>query len=68
MKHLPERVELKPQRVARRERQRRIDRRNEERNRRKSMGGGCPNELGVTQGQNGEQGNMVGECEAEPLG
>jgi hypothetical protein len=43
----------------RRNRQRQTDRIQEERNRRKSTGGGQPNELGVTQGQNGEQGNTV---------
>jgi hypothetical protein len=31
----------------------------EEGNRQRAKGGGQPNELGVTQGQNGEQGNAV---------
>ena len=30
-----------------------------EANRQRAQGGGQPNELGVTQGQNGEQGNTV---------
>jgi hypothetical protein len=45
-----------------RRRERRIHERHktnakEEMNRKKAVGGGQPNELGVTQGQNGEQGN-----------
>jgi len=35
------------------------DQRKEEQNRRRAVGGGEPNEMGVTQGQNGEQGNSV---------
>jgi len=46
-------------RVERRRSQRRMDRINEEKNRQKAVGGGQPNELGITQGQNGEQGNTV---------
>ncbi|EEF62563.1 hypothetical protein Cflav_PD5198 [Pedosphaera parvula Ellin514] len=48
------------ERIKRRRSQRRMDRINEEKNRQKAMGGGQPNELGVTQGQNGEQGNTIG--------
>jgi hypothetical protein len=44
---------------ARRRGQPSVDRRKEEKNRRRSLGGGKPNEIGVTQGQNGEQGNTV---------
>jgi len=50
---------MKPHGTVRRERQRAIDRRNEEQNRQKAIGGGQPNELGITQGQNGEQGNTT---------
>jgi hypothetical protein len=59
---------MKPQRDARREHQRGIDRQNEEKNRQKARGGGQPNELGVTQGQNGEQGNTTERRNAQPLG
>jgi hypothetical protein len=55
-------------RLARREQQRTIDRRNEEKNRRKAKGGGQPNELGIVQGQNAEQGNAVDPHFARPLG
>jgi hypothetical protein len=40
----------------------------EERNRRRSQKGGQPNELGVTQGQNGEQGNTVDPRNARESG
>jgi hypothetical protein len=60
--------ELKPQRVARRKAQAKVDRQREEQNRRKAMGGGQPNELGVIQGQNGEQGNTIDPRNAKPLG
>lgn len=40
-------------------RQRGISRKNEEKNRRKAVGGGQPDELGIIQGQNGEQGNTI---------
>jgi hypothetical protein len=46
-------------RVERRRSQRRIDRINEEKNRQKATAGGRPNELGITQGQNAEQGNTI---------
>jgi hypothetical protein len=60
--------EMEPERVARRKRQRRINQANEEQNRQRAIGGGQPNELGVTQGQNGEQGNTVDPRNAKPLG
>ena len=41
---------------------------NEERNRQRSKRGGSPNELGVTQGQNGEQGNTVNPRNAKESG
>ncbi len=47
----------KPERTKRRRSQRPAGRQRQEQNRRKSMHGGQTNELGVTQGQNGEQGN-----------
>ena len=50
---------MKPQREARRSRQRVRDRVHEERNRRRAMAGGQPDELGIIQGQNGEQGPKV---------
>ena len=50
----------KPQRATRRRSQRGELNKREESNRRKSLGGGRrPNELGITQGQNGEQGNST---------
>lgn len=49
----------KEKREARRNRERKQSSANEERNRQRSRGGGNPNELGVTQGQNGEQGNSI---------
>ena len=58
----------KAQRISRRERQPSADRAKEEKNRRKAIAGGQPNELGVTQGQNGEQGNTVRPRNARPLG
>lgn len=51
--------EPKPRRTHRRARQRVMDRENEERNRLRSLGGGQPDELGILQGQNGEQGNTT---------
>ena len=44
------------------------DRRKEEQNRQRSRGGGQPDELGVTQGQNGEQGNTVDSRNAQESG
>lgn len=49
----------KAQRMARRARQRKIDRQKEEQNRRRALGGGQPDELGVFQGRSGEQGSIV---------
>jgi hypothetical protein len=60
--------EMKPKRVARRRRQRALDQTKEEANRQRALGGGHPNELGVVQGQNGEQGNTVDPRKAIPLG
>lgn len=40
----------------------------EERNRQRSQGGGQPNELGVVEGQNGEQGNSVEPRNTKPIG
>ena len=59
MKRGPGPKALKPQRTARRQRQRVTDRTKEEQNRRRATGGGQPNELGVLQGQNAEQGNTT---------
>jgi hypothetical protein len=47
------------QKQIRRGRQGKIDRQNESANRQNAKGGGRPNHLGVTQGQNGEQGNTI---------
>lgn len=55
-------------RTARRERQRIVDRHNEERNRQRAKRGGQPNELGVLQGQSGEQGATIHPHRARPLG
>lgn len=57
----------KPKRTARRQREREIEQREEEQNRQKSQGGGQPNELGVIQGQNGEQGNTIDPRNAQPI-
>lgn len=46
----------------------RRDRANEEKNRQRSQRGGQPDELGVTQGQNGEQGNTVDPNNARESG
>ncbi|HWH70517.1 MAG TPA: hypothetical protein VNT26_14110 [Candidatus Sulfotelmatobacter sp.] len=40
----------------------------EEQNRQRAVGGGQPNELGVTQGQNGEQGETLNPRNAQPIG
>ena len=58
----------KAKRVARRRVQPKADRQKEEKNRRRSVGGGQPNEVGITQGQNGEQGNVIDSRKARPLG
>jgi hypothetical protein len=68
MKRKPGQIEPKPDRIARRGRERVASRRKEEENRQKAIGGGQPNELGVTQGQNGEQGNTTEPRNATPLG
>ena len=68
MKQRSETREMKPQRVARRQRARQANRAKEEENRRKSLAGGQPNELGVIQGQNGEQGNTTEPRNAKPIG
>ena len=47
------------QRRSRRAQERRTTNTKEEENRKRAVGGGQPNELGVTQGQNGEQGNST---------
>ena len=44
------------------------DRTNAERNRQRAQGGGQPDDLGVTQGQNGEQGNTVNPRNARESG
>jgi hypothetical protein len=58
----------KGDRSARRKRERSASQHKEERNRKRSLGGGQPNELGVTQGQNGEQGNTMDPRNAQPIG
>jgi hypothetical protein len=68
MNHRPKAPEPKPQRVARRKRQPGRDRAKEEQNRRRSLGGGQPNELGVVQGQNGEQGNSTVPANSQDIG
>jgi hypothetical protein len=59
MKHAHGASGDKPADKIRRKRQPKIDRKNEEKNRGRARAGGEPNELGITQGQNGEQGNTV---------
>jgi hypothetical protein len=58
----------KPERAARRQRERAVAGSKEEQNRQKSVGGGQTNELGVTQGQNGEQGNTTEPRNTVPVG
>ncbi len=59
----------KNQRSSRRKRQRVSENQALENNRRRrSIGGGQPNELGVVQGQNGEQGNSVDPRQAKEIG
>ena len=48
-----------PTERARRRGQPKRDRQKEEDNRQRARGGGQPDELGVTQGQNGERGNTT---------
>jgi hypothetical protein len=56
-------------RTERRHQQPRADRANEEKNRRRATGGGQqPDELGITQGQNGELGNTVTPRNAQHYG
>lgn len=58
----------KAKRARRRNRQRRLEQSQEEQNRQRAVGGGQPNELGVTQGQNGEQGETLNPRNAQPIG
>lgn len=58
----------KEKRETRRRRERTETNANEERNRQRSQGGGEPNELGVVQGQNAEQGNTTDPRLTKPLG
>jgi hypothetical protein len=58
----------KTKREVRRKLQRREGREGEEKNRQHAAEGGHPNELGVIQGQNAEQGNTVDPQNARPLG
>jgi len=57
----------KRQRALRNESQRQASQARETKNRRNALAGGKPNELGVTQGQNGEQGNSVNPVLNQPL-
>ncbi len=59
---------MKRARTARRQRQRQASNRRQEAGRRKAVGGGKLNELGVTQGQNGEQGNSPLPQNNAPIG
>ncbi len=59
---------IKKQRSARRKRQRVSENKASEGNRRRSMRGGQANELGITQGENGEQGNTVDPRQSKPIG
>lgn len=59
---------MKSQESTQSKRQRRLDRNKEEQNRQRSIGGGNTNELGITQGQNGEQGNTVHPRDAKLSG
>ena len=58
----------KGQRSTRRKRQRASENKALEQNRHRSMGGGQPNELGVLEGQNGEQGNTFDPNQAKSIG
>ncbi len=59
----------KRQRTKRRAHRRADENRALEQNRRqRSTGGGQPNELGITQGQNGEQGNTFDPRQARSIG
>ena len=57
-----------PREKLRRRTQPQRDRKREEANRRRAIAGGQPNELGVTQGQNAEQGNTVRRRNARESG
>ncbi|HYG36055.1 MAG TPA: hypothetical protein VEC99_14795, partial [Clostridia bacterium] len=57
----------KPKRTVRRRQARQRQQQAEELNRQRAQGGGQPNELGVTQGQNGEQGNTTNPANAQPF-
>jgi hypothetical protein len=58
----------KPERKARRRKQRQILRKKEELNRRRAIKGGQPNELGTIQGQNAEQSGPVDPRHAKSIG
>lgn len=58
----------KPRREVRRDKARRQTEQDRESNRQRSKKGGQPDELGVTQGQNGEQGNTYHPRNARPIG
>jgi hypothetical protein len=57
-----------PKEQQRRKEQPAQDEARREQNRRRAIGGGKPNELGVTQGQNGEQGETVNPRDAYDRG
>ncbi len=58
----------KRQRSQRRARQRSSENKALEQNRQRSKRGGQPNELGIVQGQNGEQGNTFDPRQAKHIG
>lgn len=58
----------KPKRRQRRRTERKLSRERQEQNRRRAVRGGQPNELGITQGQNAEQGNTLDPRNAQPIG
>jgi hypothetical protein len=68
MKHGHGSTNDSPQEKQRRREQPASDEAKAEENRQRSLGGGKPNELGVTQGQNGEQGNTVDPDKAAESG
>jgi hypothetical protein len=68
MRHGHGKTSDSPTERRRRARQPSIDQAKEEQNRQRAKGGGQPNELGITQGQNAEQGNTIDPRNAKESG
>lgn len=68
MQHGHGKTSNSPQERLRRLRQPAVDQAREEQNRQKAQRGGQPNEQGITQGQNAEQGNTINPRDTQESG